>query len=137
MKVSFLKMIYSPRSTGSIVHPFAKALTCYSSKSCIKRYLKVNFMTFQSFSLPVFWYIRVLNLLYLLRQQFKSKKVQNFINLLIQSHRCRMIDRFETSWSKQWPNSKFFHFTLAVSLFHFNFSYILIHWHTQNFLQSH
>lgn len=125
----------------STVQTFATILTCYTSKNCVKKYLKVNPMTFYSFYNTSFLINhRVLNSLYLLIQQFsynKSKKVQNFINLLIQIHRCRMIDIFETLWSKQWPNSKIFHFTFAFSFFHFNFCYILIHWHNQNFMQSH
>lgn len=104
-------------------------------------YLKVNLTAFCSFYSTSFLINhRVLNSLYLLIQQFsynKSKKVQNFINLLIQLHRCRMIDIFETLWSKKWPNSNIFHFTFAFSCFHFNFCYILIHRHNQNFLQSH
>lgn len=115
----------------SIVQPFATILTCYSSKNCIKINLKGNSMTFYSFYNTSFLINhRVLNSLYLLIQQLsynKSQKVQNFINLLIQLHRCRMIDIFETSGSKQWPNSKIFHFTFALSCFHFNFCYILIH----------
>lgn len=131
----------TPRNMRSIVQLFATALTCYFSKNCIKIYLKVNSMTFHSFFNTSFLiYHRRLNSPYLLRQQFsynKSKKVQNFINLLIQPHRWRMIDIFETSWSKQWPNSKIFHFMFAMSRFHSSFCYILIHWHNQNSVQSH
>lgn len=125
----------------SIAQPFAMALTCYSSKNCITIYFKVNSMTLLCFFNTIFLInCRVLNSPYLLREQFsynKPKKVQNFINLLIQPHRCRMIDIFETSWSKQRPNSKIFHFTFAVSCFHFNFFYILMHRCNQNFRQSH
>lgn len=98
-------------------------------------------MTFQTFFTTSFLiYHRLLNSAYLLRQQFsynKFKKVQNFINLLIQPHRCRMIDIFETSWSKQWSNNKVFHCTFTRSCFQINFCYILIHWRNQNFMHSH
>lgn len=124
----------------SILQSFATILKCYSKKY-VKIYLKLNLMTFYSFYNTSFLINhRVLNSFYLLRQQFsynKSKKVQNFINLLIQLHRCRMIGIFETLWSKQWPNSKIFHFTLAFSCLHFNLYYILIHRCNQNFMQSH